>query len=73
MLKLICRERKAMAKTKKQKSQKTRLVERYEEIFTPNEAWPESSDNYSLAQPSPMKAILGVATYGMHEEPILGK
>jgi hypothetical protein len=61
-----------MKKTK-QESIKTKLEEQFEEFFKPLEAHPELPDEHSLAQPSPMKPITGIVTYGLHEEPILGE
>jgi hypothetical protein len=59
--------------TKKQTLKKTELEKQYEELFKPTTIWPESSENYSLAQPSPLKTVTGILTYGVCEEPILGK
>jgi hypothetical protein len=59
--------------TKKQTLKKTELEKQYEEFFEPIIVWPESSDNYSLAQPSPLKTVASTLTYSVCEEPILGK
>lgn len=53
------------------KTKKTKLEKQYEELFNPIETQPALSDDYSLAQPSPMKPIMGIVTYGLHEDPIL--
>jgi hypothetical protein len=62
-----------MMVSKKHKSKKTKLEKHYEELFKPINVRPGISDNYSLAQQSPMKPITGVVTYGLYEEPILGE
>lgn len=57
----------------KNKQQKTKLEEQYEELFETININPLLSDDLSLAQPSPMKPIMGIVTYGTNEEPILGE
>ena len=53
--------------TKKQTLKKTELEKQYEEFFEPIIVWPESSDNYSLAQPSPLKTVASTLTYSVCE------
>lgn len=59
--------------TKKKTTKKTELEKQYEELFEPITIQPESSGNYSLAQPSPLKTISSIVTYGAYEEPIMGE
>ena len=56
--------------TEKKTPNKTELEKQYEELFKPITTQPESSENYSLAQPSPLKTVPSIVTYGVYEEPI---
>jgi len=58
-----------MAKKNKNKRQGKRPETEYEELFkTPITTVP--SQHESLAQPSPLKIVDSVTTYGAYEEPI---
>ncbi len=62
-----------MAQIKEPAIQKTKLMEQYEELFGPATiSQTESTDDSSLAQPSPLIPNQGLVTYGVYEEPILG-
>ena len=62
-----------MMVTKKKTIKKTNLEKQYEELFIPITTQPELSNSYSLAQPSPLKTISSIVTYGAYEEPIIGE
>ena len=61
------------AMKKKQAVPKSKLETQYEELFRQLQTtWVVPHENSSLAQPTPLKVLPSVVTYGAYEEPIFG-